>query len=68
MTRDASNPVPGMRLALAALVLALLLTGLLALSPILCPDIWWHLKTGQITLSEGQGPHDTRLATDARKG
>jgi Flp pilus assembly protein TadD len=56
MARDDSNPVPGMRLALAALALALLLTGLLALSPILCPDVWWHLKTGEVILSEGRVP------------
>jgi len=42
--------------AFVALILAGLLAGLLALFPISCLDVWWHLKTGEYILAEQSIP------------
>ncbi len=43
---------PHWRLAALALLLALAFTGLLAVFPDPDPDIWWHVKTGEIIVTE----------------
>jgi len=49
-------PRPAPRLAYAALVAALLLAGLFAVFPNPGRDIWWHLKTGEVILTQHRVP------------
>lgn len=54
-----ANPAPGgatERLALAALLLATVLSGLLCVFPELDFDLWWHLRTGRLIVEERSIP------------
>lgn len=45
-----------LRLGWLAVGLGAALAALLALFPILCFDVWWHLRTGALILAEGRIP------------